>query len=114
VVRSILGETATAPQSALIDTGADGTLVPSQLLDTIRADELHHTRLRSLWGEARMVRIFLVDLQIGDQVLPSVEVVADDAGSEILLGRNVLNSLILLLDGVHEQTDLLTRRPVRL
>ena len=44
-------------------------------------------------------------------MLPSVIVVGDDQGSEVLLGRNVLNKLILLLDGQSRETELLEQRP---
>lgn len=51
---------------------------------------------------------------IGNERLSAIEVAADKQDNRILLGRNLLNRLILLLDGVHASTDLLTRRPSRL
>lgn len=39
------------------------------------------------------------------------DVVADSRSHEVLLGRNVLNLLILLLDGPHGLTHILSRRP---
>ncbi|MBI5650440.1 MAG: hypothetical protein HZC40_08355 [Chloroflexi bacterium] len=52
--------------------------------------------------------------------MPGIEVVGvedesaeDDQAQEIILGRNVLNRLILLLDGPNEQTEILERRPSR-
>jgi len=38
-------------------------------------------------------------------------VVGDEQGQEILLGRNVLNKLIVLLDGPGRQADVLVHRP---
>ena len=70
--------------------------------------------MRSQWGEARTVSIYLVDLEVAGHLLPAVEVIADERENEFLLGRNVLNRLILLVDGPRERTDILTRRPVRL
>jgi hypothetical protein len=52
-----------------------------------------------------------VDLHLDALTLPSVLVAADDQGDEILLGRNVLNTLILLLDGQSLQIDLFESRP---
>ena len=49
-------------------------------------------------------------MEIAGQRLPAVEVAADDLGEDILLGRNVLNKLILLLDGPRAQAGVLTRR----
>jgi len=112
-VRSLAGEI-TPSQTALVDTGADGTLVPLALLKSIHADEQYIARLRSHWGEWHMASIYLVDLEVEGQIFPAVEVVADESGAAILLGRNVLNRLILLLDGVRQQTDVLARRPTKL
>ena len=99
---------------ALIDTGADATLAPLRYLRAIEAEEIYETRMRSHWGESRTARIYLVDMEVEGQRLPGIEVVADDRGNDVLLGRNVLNRLILLLDGPGHKTDMLTRRPLRL
>jgi predicted aspartyl protease len=101
-------------QIALIDTGADGTLVPMASLKSIHADEQYVARLRSHWGEWYFASIYLVDLEIEGQIFPAVEVVADESGTAILLGRYILNRLILLLDGLHQQTNVLARRPIKL
>jgi len=62
----------------------------------------------------------MIDIHLEQGVLPGVEVIgipedeietADDR--EIILGRNVLNQLVLLLDGRAQQTDILERRPLR-
>ena len=105
---------ATTTLLALLDTGADATLVPTDQLKTIQADELYQTQIRSHWGEWRPATVHMVDLEIAGQRLPGVEVVADDAGDSVLLGRNILNRLILLLDGPGVVTDVLARRPSRL
>jgi predicted aspartyl protease len=110
-LRSVSGEAFTPPNSAFVDTGADATLVPESLLDPLQSGEIYIARLRSHWGEWRSVKVYLVDLEIKDLIYPAVEVIADETGSAILLGRNFLNRLILLLDGPHQQTDILPRRP---
>jgi predicted aspartyl protease len=105
--------TGTEEIPAFVDTGADGTLAPARYLAAIHAEEMYSTRMRSHWGESRLARIYLVDLEIAGLRLPGVEVVADDQGENVLLGRNVLNRLIILLDGPAGTTDVLTRRPQR-
>ena len=71
--------------------------------------------MRGLWSEPRQVTLYLVDLHVETGVLPGVEVagMADEEDQEIVLGRNVLNQLILLLDGPRLQTDVLDQRPHR-
>lgn len=113
VIKSKAG-TATKSLPALVDTGADGTLVPIAHLQKIGADRADLARLRSHWGEWRSVVTYLVDLEVAGELLPAIEVVGDDQGSHILLGRNLTNKLILLLDGPRQQSDVLTRRPRRL
>jgi len=92
--------------SAMVDTGADGTLVPIEYLHTIQATAEGHGRLRSQWGEPRLVNLYLVDLEIEGFTLPGIWVIGDDTGQEIVLGRNVLNRLKLLLDGPKMTTTL--------
>ena len=99
--------------SGLVDTGADMTLVPSSQLLAIGAEEIYRARLRSHWGELRTAIVYLVDLQIAGHNLPGIEVIADDMSEDVLLGRNALNRLILLLDGLAGQADVLSRSPRR-
>lgn len=87
------------PLDAILDTGADGTLVPQRYLDTIGARRVMETGLRSQWGERRVVYLYLVTLRIGEIELPGTYVVGDDRSSEIVIGRNALNQLKIWLDG---------------
>lgn len=95
----------------LVDTGADATLVPIQFLQTIEAEEIYRAYLRSHWGERRSIAIYLVDLEVAGHVLPGIEVIGDALSDDVLLGRNVLNRLILLLDGPAGNADILTKPP---
>lgn len=94
----------------LVDTGADATLVPTAQLRAIGAEEIYRASLRSHWGESRPAVVYLVDLQVAGYNLPGIEVIADEHSDALLLGRNVLNRLILLLDGPAQETEVLTAR----
>jgi predicted aspartyl protease len=85
--------------SGLVDTGADGTIVPQSFLDEIGAPLVDSKRIRSHWGEWRQVLMFSVDMGIDGLHFPAIEVVGDEVGSDIILGRNVLNRLSLVLNG---------------
>jgi len=91
---------------ALLDTGSDGSLVPIAFLEEILAPTMTDTHIRSHWGEWRAAQLFAVDIELGSLRLPDVFVVGDEQGTEIVLGRNVLNKLHLLLDGPAGQTDI--------
>lgn len=119
-----LSQPAESPQIegvlGLIDTGGDFTTVPLNWLLQIDAPEVRWAYLRGLWSEQRPVTLYLVDMHLENGVLPGVEVIGIDEDDieieedyEIVLGRNVLNQLILLLDGPNRQTDVLERRPLR-
>jgi predicted aspartyl protease len=97
--------------AGIADTGSDGTLVPVRILEAIEAIDVGEAILYGVLGETRNVHLYEVDIHIGDVTLPNVIVVGDDHGDEIVIGRNILNGLILLLDGQRNLTDLLERRP---
>lgn len=92
---------------AILDTGSDATLVPLPHLQAIGARRAFEARLRSQWGERRVVFLYLVDVQIESLTLPGVYVIGDDLGDEVILGRDVLNRLRLTLDGPALVTRLL-------
>jgi predicted aspartyl protease len=95
------------PFVAIVDTGADGTLIPQGLLDQIETPMVDTVRIRSHWGEWRRVMVFTVDMGFEDMHLPAVDVVGDETGTDIILGLNVLNCLKLLLDGPEHRTQIL-------
>ena len=91
---------------ALLDTGSDGSLVPIAYLEEILAPPVVDTHIRSHWGEWRAAQLFAVDFELGSLRLPGVFVVGDEQGSEIVLGRNVVNKLRMLLDDPAGQSDI--------
>jgi len=103
-----LAETmASAPQVAIVDTGADMTIAPAEILIDLQAQELQETNLISQWGDRHPVILYIVDLELEGQVLPGVLVAGDESAEEVILGRNVLNLLPLFLDGPQQHTHLL-------
>ena len=95
------------PLTAILDTGADSTLIPISLLNQLGAPLSDEARLRSHWGEWRTVSLFTVDIGLETVRLPAVEVVGDEQDQEIIIGRNVLNRLKILFDGPLNQVEIL-------
>lgn len=104
---------------ALVDTGADFTLIPLPWLLTIDASEVRSAYVRGLWSKQQLATLYLVDLHLANRVLPGIEVIGVDIDGlaendeEIVLGRNVLNNLYLFLEGPGAQTHILERRLLR-
>ena len=86
--------------SALIDTGSDGTLMPINALEEVGARYVSAARLRTILGNSQPVDIYVVSLRIGPHTLPVVRVAAMAKDSEPILGRNVLNQLAVMLNGL--------------
>lgn len=100
--------------SAIVDTGSDGTLIPLRYLEQVEATHLGQATLWGVLGESREVHLYEIDMHIESLVLPGVVVVGDDFGDEFLLGRNILNKLVILLDGLRRETEFFEQRPRRL
>lgn len=95
------------PYTAVIDSGADLTIVPLALLRQFNAPYLKGATLRTQWSQRQPVGLYEVDLRLGELVFPGIDVAGDVASTEILLGRNVLNRLDLRLEGPRLRTHVL-------
>lgn len=93
---------------ALVDTGADGTFVPASILESLDLPVVQMVNVRSHLGEMiQRAALHKVDLILFESIrLPNIDVVCDDWGENIILGRNVLNKLRITLDGPSTTTRL--------
>lgn len=96
------------PFDAIVDTGADATIIPELLAQRLQATPLNSAQLRTQWGDVHPVTLYLLDVTIGGQTLPGVVVAGDPVTDEIVLGRDVLNKLQLFLDGLQQNVHLLS------
>jgi len=85
---------------AFVDSGADGTMLPLEVLQAVGAEYEDSVRLRGTAGSVQQLDRYSVRIQIQDMIIGSVSAVATAAGSEPLIGRDVLNHLILTLNGL--------------
>jgi predicted aspartyl protease len=94
------------PFRAFIDTGADMSLIPLAYIKPLQTQIDDHRYLRSQWGEHRMVTIYSLDIGIEGIKFPAVEVIGDPLGEEIILGRNLLNKLVMTLNGPLQKVNI--------
>lgn len=84
---------------AIVDSGADGTMLPIDVLEAVGALYQDTVQMRGILGESERADRYTVGLKLGPLTLHSVDAVAIPAGAESVIGRNVLNQLLLTLNG---------------
>lgn len=97
---------ATRVLSALVDSGADFVIVPERILLRLRSEEANYIRLRGQWSETLEMALHVLDIEIEGRRFPSIDVVADDKENEIILGRNLLNKLVITLNGPKQELEI--------
>lgn len=98
---TILHPVATTRRSLLpgkLDTGADVTVIPQQLVSQLRLTAKGRIWTRGYEGAYSQRPVFYVRMQIEGFVIASVRCIAIERRN-VLLGRNVLNRFFITLDG---------------
>jgi hypothetical protein len=90
----------------LIDSGSDATQIPVRILQEIGARKSDERWVRDLSGIRHRVTLYRVWIQIGSLELYGIEVVGREGISEIIVGRDVLNQLIVTLNGLAQTTEI--------
>jgi predicted aspartyl protease len=99
-VRSVAATDGGTSLRALVDSGADATILPLAVLQNAHVDQVGRARMR--WGshQSQMYDVYLVTIAIGPYEIYGVRVLADPTGSEAILGRDVLNQMVVTLNGL--------------
>jgi predicted aspartyl protease len=91
---------------ALVDSGSDGTMIPIEALSKLGARYAGQARVRSVLGDSQLINLYLVSLRIAAHQLNAVQVIANSETEEFILGRDVLNQLIVTLNGLASTTEI--------
>ena len=91
--------------TALVDTGADATIIPLEILESIRARRVDTRFARNVDGTRYSVRLYAVTIAIGPFMLHGIDAVANESTPEIIIGRDALNQLVVTLDGIGQVTE---------
>lgn len=90
---------------AFVDSGADGTMIPIDLLEAVGAEYVNQIWLRGTAGGRQRLDTYSVTIHVETESAYGINAVATPVGSEPLIGRDVLNQLILTLNGIAEVTE---------
>lgn len=96
---SIERDTPAVIMPALVDSGADATILPIEVLRKIDAPLIREKWLRSATGERHLVNMYQVYLRFGEFGRYMI-VVGDNFGGEATIGRDILNRYIVTLNGI--------------
>lgn len=94
--------------TALVDSGADATILPISSLEQAKVEQIGRARMR--WGPhiSGNYGVYLAAIQIGPHTIFGVRVLADIQDSEAILGRDVLNHLKIILNGPAQVVEIPT------
>jgi predicted aspartyl protease len=90
--------------SALLDSGADGTMIPRRILQEINAPYQEQLVMRGVTGESEIVDTYLVVIEIGPYTTYGIQAIAIGDYEEAIIGRDVMNNLVITLDGLAQET----------
>ena len=85
--------------TALVDSGADATIIPLPYLQQIQARRSRKAWICGTTGGRMMVDLYSISFRLGPLAQTRLEVVADKQHDEVIVGRDVLNHLVVTLNG---------------
>ena len=83
---------------AKIDTGADGSIIPEDLVQNLNLIDFDEIVTVAFNGRLEKQPSYLIDLAVAGRTFTDLEVVAAPI-PYLLLGRDVLNQLVMILNG---------------
>ncbi|MEM7131871.1 MAG: retropepsin-like aspartic protease [Chloroflexota bacterium] len=92
--------------NAMVDTGADATIVPKDILEELGLEQSDSLYIRGVTGHRTQVAVYDVTIEIGPFTFSAVPVVATPLGSEPLIGRDILNNFSITLNGPAQVVEL--------
>jgi predicted aspartyl protease len=92
--------------TALVDSAADGTMIPIKVLQALGAEYVETRQVRGVSGFAYPVDMYLVKVGIGPHTIYGIQAAAVEHNDEGLIGRDVLNQLVVILNGLAEMVEI--------
>lgn len=104
---------ATDPLPAKVDTGADMTVIPRRLAAELGLTPFSRVLVQGFRGQPEATRTYPADVNVNGYAVEFVELILNETKDELLLGRDVLNELVLVLNGPASIVEVVQNRPGR-
>ena len=91
---------------ALVDTGADRTVFPRSMIDSIESQSVDSVSFLDFLGNHVELPIYRVLISIEGVDTIDMDVAAREGDLDILIGRDVLNQFRMLLDGPNRKLEI--------
>jgi hypothetical protein len=91
---------------ALLDSGADVTVLPDQLVTRLGLIPVEHLPATGFDGHTSLLPVFTVQLVVRDFPPIEVAVMGGIAERYVVLGRDVLNRFKVVLDGPNQKVGI--------
>lgn len=92
---------------ALLDSGADATMIPINVLVNAGARFVEQRQMRGVVGEAITVDLYLTAVHIGNYTIHGIRAIGMASGLESIVGRDVLNQLEINLNGLAHEVSII-------
>lgn len=109
VVNIVIGPALAPPTlilTAIVDSGADATTIPVQFLRQIQARRSNQVWIRGTAMQRVAASLYPISLRLGSFELRRIQVVGDTQYGETILGRDILNQLIVTLNGLANTVEI--------
>ncbi len=91
---------------AMVDSGADATMIPLPILESIGATYKESMWMRGTAGGRIEVDLYLIAIRIGSNLIRGLHVIGIPDSNEAIIGRDVLNQLVVTLNGHASVTEI--------
>lgn len=91
---------------AMVDSGADATMLPLSILEAVGATYKESMWMRGTAGGRVEVDLYLVAIQIGSNLIRGLHVIGIPNSAKAIIGRDVLNQLVVTLNGHAGMTEI--------
>lgn len=109
VAKIIIGRALTLPTrtlTALIDSGADGSIIPLLYLQEIHARKVKSLWMRTVTGKRSVVDMYVISMHVGAFEFRERLVIGGVQRDEIIIGRDILNQFVVTLNGLASTVEI--------